>query len=107
MKINIDEIGVKIKIIDEKKLKAIIGLDFGDFIVKGFRIMDSDFENDLGRKLWLTPPSYLGGGRHHPIFYMPNKPLWKLLEKRIYEQYDIALTEHYKKRLGVKEEEIV
>ena len=87
MNINIEEIIVRVKIIDQKKLKAIISLDFGDFIVKGFRVMDSEYENPKGDKLWLTPPSYVGMGKYHPIFYMPNKDLWKHLEVKVWGEY--------------------
>jgi len=105
MKIKIDEIKMKIKILDDKKTKAIIGLDFGEFVVRGFRVMESQFENAQGDKLWLTPPSYLGGGRYHPIFFMPNKELWQELEGRIWSEYKLKRDEHYKKRLGVSDED--
>jgi len=105
MKINIEEIEVKIKFIEEKKLKAIIGLDFGDFAVKGFRVMESPHTNDCGLKLWLTPPSYPDkGGKYHPIFFVPEKNLWKLLEKRIWEEYQKQNDEHYKKKFDLKDE---
>ncbi len=106
MKIKISEIKLKIKILDDKKTKAIIGLDFGDFVVRGFRIIESKFPNLNGDMLWLTPPSYLGGGRYHPIFYLPNKDYWLELEKRIYMEYQIANDEHFKKRLGIKDKDL-
>lgn len=102
MTMNIDEITVKVKVIEEKKLKAIIGLDFGDFVVKGFRIQESQHPNYKGDKLWLTPPSYrAGGGSYHPIFFAPNKELWKQLEMRVWEEYYRQSEEHFKKRLGI------
>jgi DNA-binding cell septation regulator SpoVG len=106
MKININEIEVKIKFLEDKKLKAIIGLDFGDFVVKGFRVMTSEFENRKGEKLWLVPPSYLGGGRYHPIFYMTNKPLWEQLEDRIWEEYERQNKKHFGKMFGIDDEEL-
>lgn len=104
---NIDEIELKIKILDEKKTKAIISLNFGDFLVKGFRITDSRFENKNGEKLWLIPPSYQGGGRYHPIFYIPDKELWSVLEDKIWKEYQKAKDEHYKKQYGIRDEEWV
>ena len=102
MKMNKDEIKVKIKFIEEKKLKAIISLNFGDFVVKGFRIAESDYDNDRGDKLWLTPPSYRdSGGRYHPIFYIPNKELWKELEGKVWDEYKLQSEEHYKKRFDL------
>ena len=107
MEINIDEIKVKIKFIEEKKLKAIIGLDFGDFIIKGFRIMGSEFKNKHGDKLWLTPPSYQdSGGRYHPIFFIPNKELWEELEEKIWGEYYKQSDEYYKKKFDLKDDDL-
>ena len=102
MTINKNMIEVKIKFIEEKKLKAIITLNFEDFVVKGFRVMESDYENDKGKKLWLTPPSYRdSGGRYHPIFFMPDKELWKELETKIWDEYNTQSEEHYNKRFNL------
>ena len=102
MTINKDQIKVKIKFIEAQKLKAIIGLNFDDFVIKGFRVSESEFENDRGEKLWLTPPSYRdSGGRYHPIFFMPNKELWKELENLIWDEYEIQSEEHHNKRFDL------
>lgn len=106
MKIKLEEISLKIKILEDKKTKAIIGLDFGDFVVRGFRVIESQFDNMNGEKLWLTPPSYLGGGRYHPIFFMPDKEQWQELEKIIWKEYKIKQDEHYKKRLGLSDDDM-
>lgn len=104
---NIDEIKVKIKFIEEKKLKAIISLDSGVFIIKGFRIMESEFENKHGDKLWLTPPSYQDlGGRYHPIFFIPNKELWEELEEKIWKEYYRQRDEYYKKQFDLKDSDL-
>ncbi len=105
MKININEINVNIKILEDKKTKAILSLDFGEMVVKGFRITESQYENKLGEKLWLLPPSYLGGGRYHPIFFMPDKGQWGLLEDKIWKEYKEKKDSHYKKMLGVTDEQ--
>ncbi|PWB38375.1 MAG: hypothetical protein C3F02_04370 [Parcubacteria group bacterium] len=103
MTINKDEILVKIKFIESQKLKAIIGLNFGDFVIKGFRVSESEYENDRGQKLWLTPPSYKdSGGRYHPMFFMPNKELWKELEAKIWDEYKLQSEEHHKKRFDLE-----
>ncbi len=107
MNLNIEEIGIKIKITDQKQVKAIISLDFGDFVVKGFRIMESQFENKNGDKLWLTPPSYAGaGGRHHPIFFMPDKELWSKLETKMFSAYEKESREYRKKQYGLKDDDL-
>ena len=106
MKIDIDSIEVKIKVIENLKLKAIISLNFGDFVVKGFRVMDSEYPNPHGDKLWLTPPSYQSsGGRYHPIFFMPEKPLWEALQAKIWDEYYKQSKVHFKKRMDVKSDD--
>src|SRR3989344_907779 len=105
MKINIEEIELKIKILEDKKTKAIITLDFGDFVVKGFRITESEFVNVSGDKRWFMPPSYKGGPKWHPIFFMPDKELWQKLEKKVWKEYKIKNDEHQKKMLGISDDE--
>jgi hypothetical protein len=105
MKITLGDIKMKIKVLDDKKTKAMISLDFGDFIVKGFRVSESKFPNKEGEMLWLLPPSYLGGGRYHPIFFMPDKEMWSELESLIWKEYKTACDLHHKKRLGVSDED--
>ena len=107
MNTDLEKIEVKVKVIEEKKLKAIISLNFGDFIVKGFRVAESKYANEKGDNLWLTPPSYPdGGGRYHPIFYMPNKELWQQLEKKIWDEYYRQKDEHYKKRFDLSDGDV-
>lgn len=59
MQVNINEIKVKIKFIENKSLKAIISLDFGEFVIKGFRVQESSYNNENNQGLWLTPPRLL------------------------------------------------
>lgn len=107
MILDLEKIQIKVKVIEEKKLKAIISLDFGDYVVKGFRITDSVYANEQGEMLWLMPPSYRdGGGRYHPIFFMPDKEDWKRLEKRIFDEYHAQEKEYFKKRLDLTDEDI-
>jgi len=102
MNIAIDCIKVKIKFIEEKKIKAIISIDFGDLVIRGFRVMDSTYENMRGKKLWFIPPSYRdGGGKYHPMFFMPKKELWEELESKVWDEYDRRLEDHYKKRFDM------
>jgi|SRR3989344_2711559 len=104
---DIEKIEIKIKVIEEKKLKAIITVNFGDFVVKGFRIAESEYLNERGEKLWLTPPVFRdGGGRYHPIFFIPDKELWKKLEKKIWDEYDRQLNQYHKKRFDLTDDDI-
>ncbi len=89
MDINFDEIEIKIKLVEKDSLKAIITLDFGCFVIKGFRVQTSNFPNAYGQNLWLTPPSYKSNfGKYVSIFFMPDKALWEQLEKKIWEAYN-------------------
>ena len=108
MKLEINKINVKIKFIEAKKLKAIIGLDFGDFVVKGFRVLDSSYKNCKGDNLWLVPPSYQdSGGRYHPIFFCPNKEgVWQPLEIMIWDEYYKQSEEHYEKRFDINNDDL-
>lgn len=107
MSINYEDISIKVKVIEGQKLKAIISVDFGDFVVKGFRVMVSQYTNPKGDNLWLTPPSYRStGGKYHPIFFMPNKSLWESLQAKIWDEYYKQTDAHFKKRMNVQEETI-
>lgn len=106
MKIDFDKIIIKVKIITEGKLKAIVGVDFGDFVVKGFRIQESQYENAKGQKLWLSPPCYQSGGRYRPMFFAPEKAVWEALEAKIWDAYDAQSKETYKKMYDLKDEDL-
>lgn len=105
MQIKIDEIRIKIKITDGKQ-KAIVALDFGDFVVKGFRVLESKFDNEYGDRLWITPPTYPTAFKRHPIIYFPDKPTWKELEIRIREAFKREERSYQAKKYGVSEEEL-
>lgn len=103
MKIDIDNIKIKIKVIDTPKLRAIVGLEFEDFVIKGFRIQLSQHKDGL----WLTPPSYRdGGGKYHPIFFVPNVETWKQLEEKILRSYELESKNYFKKRLDITDEDM-
>jgi DNA-binding cell septation regulator SpoVG len=107
MKMNYDDVLIKIKVIEGEKLKAIISVDFGDFVVKGFRVMASQYTNPKGDKLWLTPPSYQSaGGKWHPTFFMPDKSLWEALQAKIWDEYYKQINDHFKKRMDIGDDEM-
>jgi len=104
--IKVDDLKFYFKIVEMDKLKAIVSIDFGDFKIKGFRVNASDYENERGEKLWITPPSYPDGSRrYHPIFYIPNKELWKKVESKLLDEYQKASKEHYEKRFDLNDKE--
>jgi len=96
---------VRFNIVENKDLKAIASLDFGVFVIKGFRINKSKFQSPTSQNnqsLWIVPPSYKdSNGKYHPIFFMPDLSLWKEIETLITVCYQNALTEHYEKKFGI------
>lgn len=100
MRLNIEEVEVRVKVIENRELRAIISLNFGDFVVKGFRISVSRYDNEKGEQLWVVPPSYQSGGKYHPMFFIPNKELWKKLEEKIVNEYERQRKEHFEKRFN-------
>jgi len=107
--IDVKDVKVHIKHIhgNTAQMMAIINLDFGDFEVKGFRIMRSKFEKENNNPYWIVPPTYQspGGGRH-PLFYTANKDLWKALEKIIVNQYEKECRGSYDNTISENEVEI-
>lgn len=105
-KMEVENIKVGCKIIDYGELKAICSLDFGDFVIRGFRISRSKFDKtegsaEPGNSLWVVPPSYQEkGGKYHPMFFIPDKELWKQLEAHILKKYNETSEEQMKKRFG-------
>jgi len=109
MKVDIEKTHIGVKILEgEGKLKAVIKIDFGDFVIRGFRIQESQFENPKanGKKLWLTVPSYQSAGKYRPLFFMPEKTLWEELENKVWEAYEIESKRHYQKRFNLKDEDV-
>lgn len=99
MKINIKELKFRIKIIEDKKWKAIVTIDFGEFNIKGFRIRISEFLGKHGEHLWVLPPSYNSGGRFRPIVHF-QKDIWEEIEKEITKAYKKKFNEYTKEKMG-------
>jgi hypothetical protein len=89
MKINLDDIKVEIKLSSKEKLKATAVVNFGDFVVKGFRLSVSEHENENldSEKLWMQPPATRIGQFWHKIFWIDDKQKWKELERKIFDVY--------------------
>ena len=95
------QIKIRVRIIQEEITRAIITLDFGHFVIKGFRIQRSQFPNFKGENLWITPPSYKVYGRYHPMFYMPEKEEWKALEVMIWQAFYAEQIAEERQMLGI------
>lgn len=105
MEIDIEGILIKVKLITEGKLKAIVSLDFDSFVLRGFRIQESQYEDGKGRKLWIVPPSYRGGVKYHPIVFFPDKNIWEEIQERIFDAYQEAQKNRYGKAFDLSEQE--
>lgn len=101
--INVDDIEVIIKIKDEGKLKATAILRYKNINIKGFRIMESEFDNDYGDKIWIQVPSYLAGGHYHVMFFLEPKEEWKKIEEVIIKQFKKNQEEYFNKKFKVKD----
>ncbi|MDD3284208.1 MAG: hypothetical protein PHZ07_01295 [Patescibacteria group bacterium] len=100
--INVNDVEVIIKIKDEGKLKATAILRYKNINIKGFRIMDSEYDNVFGDKIWIQPPSYFAG-RYQPMFFLEPKEEWKKMEEAIIIQFKKSQQEYYKKKFKVQD----
>ena len=48
-----------------------------------------------------------GGGRYHPIFFMPDKAVWEALQGRIWDEYYKQADQYFRKRMDIKVDEII
>ena len=103
LNIGINDLKFRVKIAEEGKLKAIVAIDFGDFVIKGFRVNFSNYKTTDGKQsLWITPPCYQDGGKGwHPIFFSEDKELWRLIENKIAQEYEKSREEYFKKRFDL------
>ena len=96
--VTLDEIKIIVKLTEgelgQNAMRAMITVDFGGYFkVKGFRVQASQFKNEAGYPIWVTPPAYFSKGKYHPIFFSENKDWWKKLEQKILDAYQSASME--------------
>jgi len=85
---NNDEISIAIKLVNTDQLKAICSINYGDHVIRGFRIAPSKFQDEAsGEYLRVLPPAYGVGGETHLAFFMENKESWKELVNKIIQKY--------------------
>ena len=89
MKINLEEIEIKIKLSEKPNLRATAVISFGDITVKGFRISVSEHENEnmQGEKIYLQPPSYRAGRGYQKLVFINDKDKWIEIEKLVFKEY--------------------
>jgi len=98
MKIDVEKLKFKIRLIEDKKWKAIVTIDFGDFNIKGYRVWDSEFMGKHGEYLWITPPVYNSGFGFKSIVYI-KKYVWEEIEKELVKAYLLYLSETAEERM--------
>lgn len=74
--------------VNKNKLIAIVNLDFEELKIKGFKLIKSQFENNLGSKLWLAPPTIKTGLKERPMFYYDDKECWGKICEQVYEEWE-------------------
>lgn len=101
-KSDLEKVKIHVKVIEEEEFKAIVTLEFENWVVRGFRIFRSKKDRKGENPLWVVPPSYQDRNKkYHPIFYILEKPLWHELENRILEEYEKQQEIHYSKRFDL------
>ena len=84
---------IKVNIIEPDKRNnpnflAIVSVDFGNFFVRGYRVWQTKDTN----KVFVAAPSFrCGGGGWLESFVIKEKILWQTLQKRILQEYEMAL----------------
>lgn len=93
MKIEIEKVKFKVKILEDENWKAIVTVDFGIVSIKGFRIKTSEYMGNHGEFLWVTPPCHKSAAGYKSIVHF-NKDIWRELEKGIIGAYKEKFEEY-------------
>lgn len=94
MKININDIKVKIWIISNPKgyERAIASIKIDPISISGLRVLENDEEHKAISTHWVAPPAYkTRGGKYQTIFWLSDKELWKEIEMKIIQEYHAFL----------------
>lgn len=82
--IDINKCKIGIKINEKGGMLAQAEISFGDLLIYGFRVM----QTNSGDKLFVTPPSIKSGrGNYVDIIRINNKIKWRELEDKIKAEY--------------------
>ncbi len=79
-------ISAKVRLVNKPGIIAVVEIEFGDVITKGWRLVRSQYENTRGQKLWLRPPQDLNS--HRFFVFIEDKELYKKIEDKVYELVD-------------------
>lgn len=84
---------IKVSIVEPGKRSnpnflATASVDFGNFFVRGYRVWQTKNTNEV----FAAAPSFrCGGGGWLESFVIKDKVLWRILHKRILQEYEKAL----------------
>lgn len=81
------------------KVKARADVHFDGFILKGFKI----FQDEITKKEYVTPPSYLSPAGWRPLFKTDFLEDWQEIQRRILEEFNTqqmkeSLDERYERK---------
>ena len=91
--INMSDVIIHVTPKNDAKLKATVILEYHGIKIKGFRVSNSIYENDDGQMLWVQPPSFNINGKYVPMVFIEDTEAWKLIEKKILQDYSTAINE--------------
>lgn len=103
---NIKDFEIKIKIKDERVLKAIASIRYLGVSMRGFRISSSSkFDVDIQDHFWIQPPVYLFAGKWIKLIRILDESVWRELKKRIFAAYKVENNKYYEQRLKTDNKE--
>ena len=95
MNINDESVKITITMKDKDNLIANATVSvkteiYGWITIKNFCIWKSPILNDrIQEQINITPPSFRGVGKFHPLIFVEDEKLWHALESRIYDAFHL------------------
>ena len=107
MKISIQDIKIKIKLLDSLTILAQATVILFDcWEEKGWKILKSDRIHPVFQEeIWIQAPSYHRFGKWHEIVFINDRPLYDKVQEKIYDAYHLAKTKNDGLRAVKKYEE--
>ena len=110
MKIDTDDIQVKIKLIKSSQTLAQVTLVlFDQWEEKGWRVSKTNYENPIFHDhIWIQPPCYKSDEKWNPIVFINNPRLYQEIQQKIYDVYYQAknMADNYDSSLDINPDEI-
>ncbi len=88
MKISIDDLKFKFKFKENDNMPAIMTLIIGQFEVRGFKVLKTQFEENRQKFVIYPPSKSLDHNKWLQLFWTEDKEDWNLLCKKALEQFD-------------------